>query len=61
MKLSPLLLLAVCLGLSGCVSFGLECRRDTTNAWVKVRRVGIGVSKSQAEALSVFKEKVCLP
>ena len=44
---------------SGCVSFGLECKREDTNAWVRVKRMGVGVSKAQAEALATFKEKVC--
>ncbi len=44
---------------SGCVSFGLECRREDTNAWVKVKRLGTGISKAQADALATFKEKVC--
>ena len=55
-KLLPLLFL---LGLSGCVSFGIECRNDKTNAWVRVKRFGLSVSKKQAEALSDFKTKVC--
>ena len=55
-KLLPLLFF---FGLSGCVSFGVECRRAEDRAWVKVRRVGFGVSKRQAEALAEFKAKVC--
>jgi len=57
-KLLPILLL---LGLSGCVSFGVECRRESTNAWVRVKRFGLGVSQKQAAALSDFKTKVCQP
>lgn len=45
--------------LSGCVSFGLECKREDVNAWVRVKRFGYGVSQKQAEALATFKEKVC--
>lgn len=54
-----IMLAVFCLGLSGCVSFGLECKREDTNAWVRAKRFGLGVSKSQAEALATFKEKVC--
>lgn len=53
------LLLVGLLSLQGCVSFGLECRKESINGWVRVRRLGLGVSRRQAEALSVFKEKVC--
>lgn len=55
-----ILLFSACLLASGCVSFGLECKRESTNAWIKVKRIGMGVSKKQAEALATFKEKVCL-
>ena len=44
---------------SGCVSFGVECARQSDRAWVKVNRVGWGVSAKQAEALAAVKEKVC--
>ena len=54
-----LMLAVLAVSFTGCVSFGLECKREDTNAWVKVRRMGLGVSKNQAEALATFKEKVC--
>lgn len=56
-RLVPFLILSV--AFSGCVSFGVECRRESINGWAKVRRVGFGISKRQAEALSEFKAKVC--
>lgn len=57
MRLIPIALLP--LALAGCVSFGVECRTERTNAWVKVRRVGWGVSAKQAQALADIKTKVC--
>ena len=54
-----LLLAVLAVSFSGCVSFGIECKREDTSAWVRVKRVGFGVSKVQAESLATFKEKVC--
>ena len=54
-----LVLCLACLALSGCVSFGVECRNSETRAWVKVRRIGVGVSGKQAETLAQIKNKVC--
>ena len=54
-----ILFLVLSFAFSGCVSFGVECRRESINGWAKVRRVGFGISKRQAEALSEFKTKVC--
>ena len=56
-RLIPLALLP--LVLAGCVSFGVECRTGSTNAWVKVRRFGWGVPPKQAQTLADVKTKVC--
>ena len=45
--------------LAGCVSFGIECRHESTHAWVKVRRMAFAPSKGTTDNLANFREKVC--
>lgn len=54
--LIPILAVAV---LSGCVSIGVQCTSGQVNGWVKVRRIGYGISKAQTENFAAFREKVC--
>lgn len=54
------LMIPLCMAfLSGCVSFGVECRNEKTNAWMRARRFGWGISARQAQALADMKTKVC--
>ncbi len=55
------ILLAVLLAsvLGGCVSIGVQCTSGSVNGWVKVRRLGYGISKAQTENFAAFREKVC--
>ena len=45
--------------LGGCVSFGVECKSENVNGWVRVRRFAIATSAATTENLAKFKERVC--
>jgi len=45
--------------LCGCVSIGAQCSSDRLNAWVKVKRFGLGVPAKQMDNLARFQREVC--
>lgn len=57
--MKTLLIAVLAATVSGCVSFGVECRSGDTRGWVKVRRFAFAPSKATVENLTGFKEKVC--
>ena len=45
--------------LCGCVSIGAQCANSKVNAWVKVKRFGVGVPAKQVDNVARFKQLVC--